>query len=224
MPQSTYSASTTHTPPKGVYRVMALCWGGGGAGGQRSSGNNSGAAGGRGGGFAARYSMKVTPGTGYTVTVGGAGSDGATPANGGSSTFTADASVQSVANGGASCAANSQSAPATAGTRTGDTSADGGAGGAGGSPSGGGGGAAGLSGVGGDATTSTHGTAGTGGGDGADGRATTGVGATGNTPGGGGAGGRRGTSGSQDGGPGGPGRIVVRWHSPNHHMLLGVGT
>lgn len=226
MPLTTYTStgSNTFTAPPGVYRVMAQCVGAGGAGGQRSSGNNSGAAGGRGGGYANRANCKVKPGTGYTASVGTGGTDGASPAAGGNTTFTAEASLQAIAIGGPSCAANSQTAPAAPGAGTGDVVFAGGAGGAGGAASGGGGGGAGPTGVGGDATNDTQGTGTAPGANGATGRSTTGVGATGSNPGGGGAGGRRGTSGSQDGGPGGNGAVYIRYLPPNSGMLLGVGS
>jgi hypothetical protein len=226
MPQTSRNTAgtTSWTCPNGVRWVQAHAIGSGGAGGQRSSGNNSGAAGGRGGGYGRRHRVRVTPASSYNLTVGAVGTDGGSPANGAASSFVGDSSVTAQGNGGASCAANSQSAPATAGTAIGDVTFDGGAGGAGGGSSGGGGGGAGYAAVGGNASSATAGTGTTPGGDGATGRATTGVGDTATGAGGGGAGGRRGTSGSQDGGAGGPGLVLIRWLPPGTHMLLGIGS
>lgn len=226
MPQvSRNSAGTTAwTCPNGVYWVHAFAIGSGGAGGQKSATNNSGAAGGRGGGYGKRNRIRVTKGSSYNLTVGAVGTDGGTPANAGASSFVGDSAVTAQGNGGASCAANSQSPPATAGSQVGDVTFDGGAGGTGTGTSGGGGGGAGHTAVGGDGGTPTAGTGVAPGGNGATGRSTTGTGDTATLTGGGGAGGRRGTSGTQTGGNGAPGLVTILYHPPNGMLLMGCGT
>lgn len=88
--QFTATGGTTWTCPAGVYSVEVLVVAGGGGGGRHSGG------GGGGGGVLYRPSYRVTPGTVYTVTVGGGGSvtigtypgvGGASGTNGGNSVF-----------------------------------------------------------------------------------------------------------------------------------------
>jgi len=85
-----YSTGGTYTwtCPAGVTSVTLECWGAGGGGSTRTTTGSGG--GGGGGAYSKRNTIPVTPGTGYTVTV---GSGGGPVNNGGDSTFTGDSST-----------------------------------------------------------------------------------------------------------------------------------
>src|SRR3989338_7184206 len=88
------------TAPADVYSVTAETWGGGGGSGGGTSVSLPGGSGGGGGAYALKV-ISVTPGNSYTYVVGAAGlKNGGTA--GGSSSFTGNASVQSLACGGTS--------------------------------------------------------------------------------------------------------------------------
>lgn len=94
----TYTESGTFSVPSGVTDVTVYAWGAGGGG---ASNNSQGRAGGGGGAFAARMSVPVTPGNSYNVNVGLggiAGSPNGSP--GGASSFSGDAGVSVIADGG----------------------------------------------------------------------------------------------------------------------------
>lgn len=85
------------TAPVGVTSVTAETWGGGGGSGGGTSTTLPGGSGGGGGAYASKV-ISVTPGNSYTYVVGAAGlKDGGTA--GDNSSFTGDASVQSLACG-----------------------------------------------------------------------------------------------------------------------------
>jgi len=193
------AGASTWTAPPGVTSVKVECWGGGGRGGPKGAGTLAGAGGG-GGEYARRNAVAVTPGNGYSLTV-GAGSSTA-GVNGATSEFIGDAAVKTTAHGGSTPAGANGGAGGT-GSTTG-THFDGGNGGStvfsGG---GGGGGAAGTANVGGlGSPGDSHGFGGTGGTGGAVGGGNGGKGGTlngvqglpGNAPGGGGGGQGGGTS------------------------------
>ncbi|HWE81423.1 MAG TPA: hypothetical protein VG265_07220, partial [Gaiellaceae bacterium] len=183
------------------------CWGGGGAGGV--SGGLGGGGGGGGGAYAQTLVVPVTPGTFYTVTVGGQGA---------ASSFTGDSGVTTVAAGGAAGGGTGGTGGAggTTTASTGDVTHAGGTGSTGISGGGGGGGA-------GASSTATGASGGTVAGGGAGG-----VGGAG--AGGGGAGGHGGdpeTAGSVPGGGGGgnvnvseggvagaAGSVLIEWNLP----------
>lgn len=75
-----YTANNTWTCPVGVSRIRVVCIAGGGGGGGYNG--DPGGAGGKGGLAIGIYT--VTPGTGYSVTVGAGGAAGLTSANGSS--------------------------------------------------------------------------------------------------------------------------------------------
>lgn len=150
-----YSMPGTYTwiAPTGVTSVSAVCIGGGGGGGGSGNGGYTGAGGG-GGALAYRNAISVTPGTGYTVTVGAGGSAGPIGVagdNGGTSTFINSSTVYANAGGGGPTSGGGSGAGGSAGTAAGATAFAGGNGGSGGSGTGGGGGggAAGYAGAGG---------------------------------------------------------------------------
>ncbi|HVM46536.1 MAG TPA: autotransporter-associated beta strand repeat-containing protein [Candidatus Acidoferrum sp.] len=68
----TTAGTFTWTCPAGVTSVQAECWGAGGAGGSATVNTTCGGGGG-GGGYSKGNAVSVNPGTGYTVTVGAAG-------------------------------------------------------------------------------------------------------------------------------------------------------
>ena len=68
----TFTTSTTWTAPTGVTSVTAEVWGGGGGGGGQNLASDGGGGGG-GGAYSKQTTITVVPATGYTVTVGGAG-------------------------------------------------------------------------------------------------------------------------------------------------------
>ena len=183
--------------------------------------NGSGGGGG-GGAYALKRRIPVIPGTAYSYTVGAAGTDAASPANGGNSTFGAGPLVQ--AQGGASAARNSATAGAAglAVNGIGDVNRDGGAANTGGSPSanngGGGGGAAGRNGNGiaaagnnggGLGTTGAEPSLGGAGGNGA--KSGSAVGSAGSANGGGGGGATRNSSTNRAGGGGGAGLVIIEY-------------
>lgn len=169
----TYTSNNTWIAPAGVNSVDAEGWGAGGGGGGSNNSSDTQAGGGGGGAFAKKYGITVTPSTGYTVTVGAAGTGGAAgnPANdgvdGGSSKFNDGSSDVMIAIGGSggkkgTASVGAGGAGGTTAASTGDVKYSGGAGSAGNgiSSGGAGGGGAGSAGNGGDASGSTGGTAG----------------------------------------------------------------
>jgi hypothetical protein len=80
------SGSGTWTAPTGVQTVWAMVQAGGGGGG--GSGVNGGGGGGA-GGMVEHTSYPVSPGSGYSYSVGGGGSNGGTGSNGSNTTFAA---------------------------------------------------------------------------------------------------------------------------------------
>lgn len=76
------TSGTSWTPPAGVYQVLAEAVGGGGGMQVTGSGSGGGGAGGR-----CVDIVTCTPGVAVAMTVGAAGSTGATPTNGGTTTF-----------------------------------------------------------------------------------------------------------------------------------------
>ena len=85
----TFKTSGSWVCPPGLQEVRVECWGGGGGGGGSGTSNNSAAAtpatGGGGGGGAIRVCgrIRVSPGTTYTLTIGGGGASGAVGSSGG---------------------------------------------------------------------------------------------------------------------------------------------
>lgn len=195
--------------PANVTSVTVEAWGGGGG---RASRGGGGA-----GGQYARKVVSVTPGLGYTITVGGGGT-GATSSvaavAGGDSIFSRSTTNFVLAKGG-SAGSNGNSGAGGSGSvanGVGDVISRGGNGSAGvsgnGGYSGAGGGGAGSSGDGGDASGATAGGGtSTGGGDGGAGRSSNGNGNAGTAWGGGGGG----AYGNNNGGAGAAGRVVLTW-------------
>jgi len=211
------------TAPADVYSVTAETWGGGGGSGGGTIKYGPGGSGGGGGAYASKV-ISVTPGNSYTYVVGAAGlaSGGAA---GGNSSFTGNASVQSLACGGTSGADDGGTAGAggTIGCSDGTAEFAGGAGAAGAGTSGGGGGeSAGTTATGGSASGTIGGT-GTDGTDGSAGQLVNVVGVAGNNPGAGagGAGGRSG--GSKAGAAGGIGQVRLTY-TPITIALTGTVT
>ncbi|HVO30182.1 MAG TPA: hypothetical protein VMV18_05585 [bacterium] len=227
----TTAGTRNWTCPMGVYWVTVECIGGGGAGANMST-NGSGGGGG-GGAYALKARIPVVPGTAYSYTVGAAGTDAASPANGGNSTFGAGPLVQ--AQGGASAARNSATAGAAglAVNGIGDVNRDGGAANTGGSPSanngGGGGGAAGRNGNGiaaagnnggGMGTTGTEPSLGGAGGNGAKNGSA--VGSAGAANGGGGGGATRNSTTNRAGGAGSNGVVIVSYQTEDFENYKAV--
>lgn len=207
---TTYGSNGTFEVPPGVTELTVECWGGGGRGGTRTSSGTPGGGGGGGGAYS-RSVLTVSPGSTYTVTVGG-GSSGT--GSGGDSWFGSTATV--MAKGGAS-AGNNSGAGASGGSAAasvGDIKFAGGNGSTvSGSDGGGGGSSAGTTANGSTATGSSGATAPPGGGNGGNGRTGgNGNGSAGSTPGGGGGGARR-TSGlwTRNGGSGANGQVRVTY-------------
>lgn len=226
-----YTTTGTWICPDYVSTVWVRCWAGGASGGGVTLNPGSGAtccgSGGAGGSFADKVAYPVTPGSGYTVTV-GAQKTGATGngSAGNDSWFGSSATV--LAKGGAAGGA----APITIGASTvggagsstgcvGDHIFAGGSGGNGffnsTTTTGPGGGAGGTGAAGGNGTGTSGGGGGSsngggGTGDGAIGRTTAGIGITGNFYGGGG-GGAFGTNASHSfaGGSGSAGRVEIEY-------------
>lgn len=199
------------TAPAGVFSVTAETWGGGGGSGGGTSTSLPGGSGGGGGAYASKV-ISVTPASSYTYVVGAAGlKDGGTA--GGDSSFTGNASAQSLACGGTSGAANGGTAGAggTTACSDGTTEFAGGAGAAGAGTSGGGGGeSAGTTATGGSASGTTGGT-GTDGTDGSAGQLVGVNGVAGNNPGAGAGGSGRRSGGSELGASGGVGQVKLTY-------------
>lgn len=215
----TITTTGTWTAPTGVTQITVECWGGGGGGGAATINSNGG--GGGAGGAYAKSTLTVVPGTGYTVTIGAAGSAGTSSAvNGGSggntwfstnTTVIAKGGSGGTGNNGAGGAGTSSGSIGNVATYAGGSGVTGSSSGAGG-----GGGGAGSGGAGGNASGTTGGTGtATGGGNGGAGGASGGnnSGTAGSTYGGGGGGGFRNTS-SRNGGAGAAGRIVITYVTP----------
>lgn len=211
------SASTSPwTAPAGVTSVEVQCWGEGGNGAHGPSAHHAGGGGG-GGEFAQETAIAVTPGTGYTFTIGAGGS-------GTDTVFTGDTQAVT-AHHGATATTASGGAGGTGSTNT--THFNGGGGGTGGSSSssaeggGGGGGSAGAGGAGGTGGNGGAGSAGSAGAagsgspggaaGGAGGSASPGVGGNGTVPGSGAGGGGGGNTGAVAGGTGAGGQIVLTY-------------
>lgn len=94
----TYTGSSTHTPGPNI-RFLTVTLAGGGGGGGGSDGVTYGGAGG-GGGLVFTQTVAVTPGTGYTVTIGGGGSAGSSGGAGGNGGTTSFGALLSAAGGG----------------------------------------------------------------------------------------------------------------------------
>jgi len=210
----TFNGNGTFTVPVGVTSITVQVWGGGGRGGARTGGDNVALAGGGGGAFSSDV-LIVTPGTGFTVTVGVGSSS---TAAGGDSWFGSISTI--LAKGGSSVAdnANVSGIGGLASAGVGATKFNGGNGatGTGGSFGGGGGSSAGQTLIGNYTNTTTNtrtaATAPTGGGNGGIGAANNAAGVAGTAPGGGGGGGYRAGGGStQNSGNGANGRIIVAW-------------
>jgi len=218
----TYNSSGTFTVPAGVTSVTVECWGGGGSGGGTTANRARGGGGGAGGAYA-RSILTVTPGTGYTVTVGGTrtGTNGAGQ-TGNPSWFGTTSTVY--AQGGAGGAAPNRGTVA-GGTGSSDSSIGdvvhaGGDGANGTSALGGaGGGGAGSDGDGGDASGTTAGSGTTvGGGNGGAGRTTENNGLPGSTCGGGGGGAYLPDNSDHSGGNGAAGRVSVTYTCPTYSL------
>jgi hypothetical protein len=171
----TFTSSGTFTPENGIYAVDAECWGGGGAGGGSSSTTFSGGGGG-GGAYSKKISIGVTPGTGYTVSVGVGGScaTGAAGSAGGDSWFNTTGTVFAKGGGGGGLGSSAGGAAGIGATATlGDTNYSGGNGfngvGTTNAKGGGGGGSGGTGSNGNSATSQTAASAVSGGGPGGTG-------------------------------------------------------
>lgn len=150
----TYRAASIAVDGFDIIEASILCYGGGGGGGVRSGigGVTPGAGGGAGAFVQTEFSL--TPGTVYTVTVGGAGGIGAA---GGDTWFSSTSDV--LADSGKGAINNTPGAGGTVAGSIGTIEFKGGEGGAGsGTTGGGGGGGAGTLGAGGDAAGTTPGT------------------------------------------------------------------
>ena len=214
---TSYSSTSTWTCPAGVYSVIAECWGGGGAGGA-ATGNPAGGGGGAGGAYTKNTSIPVTPGTQYTVNVGGGGTivTGGAGNTGGSSWFINNTTILAIGGGGGAAATVSATSAAgaiaaTSGNIGGTTNFYGGAGGTGasGTTAGGGGSSAGTASNGNNGIATTGGTAVAGGGAGANAPTGGAVGVAGSIPGGGGSGGRASSSTDRQGGAGAAGKVII---------------
>jgi len=199
----TVTSSGTITIASGITQVLAQCFGGGG-GGSGSHGSGLGAGGG-GGGYGETL-CTVTPGHGYTATVGAAGSGGElSGTNGGNSSFAGDTGSATGSGGGGA----TTSGAGSGGTGSGTVHYTGGNGAVAGATFGGGGGSSAGTGSNGNngSTSGSGGAAPTGGAAGGAG-ASSGNGGNGVSP-GGGAGGTAGTSTTNHGGNGGAGQIIL---------------
>lgn len=175
----TTAGTFTWTCPAGATSVQVECIGGGGGNSSAGGVPVRGGGGGGGGAYSKSNSIAVTPGVGYTVTVGAGRAGSQNGGAAGSSSFVGDAGATCLAVGGVNASASSGGAGGAAASCTGDTKFSGGNGGSGlaGGGGGGGGGSSGGSAATGNNGTSTGGTSG---------------GAGGTAPTGGGAGGRGG--------------------------------
>ena len=79
-----FTSSGTFTAPTGVTKVYISMCGGGGGGTSNNNGNHGGGAG---GGYLLNYPFTVTPGNGYTVTIGAGGAAGNPASAGGTTSF-----------------------------------------------------------------------------------------------------------------------------------------
>ncbi|MFH1121328.1 MAG: choice-of-anchor J domain-containing protein [Bacteroidota bacterium] len=221
----TFTATGSFTVPANVTSITVECWGGGGAGGG-ATGNPAAGGGGAGGSYV-KSTLTVTPGTVYTVTVGGVktatASSTATANKGNPSWFgTVSTLYAAGGNGGSPATSNNTNGAAGAGSSTGCIGSLIYAGGSGangiytgGTPGGAGGGGAGSTGAGGNASAGVRG-AGTplNGGNGANGVSNSTAGAAGSNYGGGGSGGKANSSTDRAGGTGAAGLVVVSWICP----------
>lgn len=191
----TFNATATFTTPTGIYAVGGECRGGGGGGSTNGSAAARPGGGGGGGAYSKTNSIAVTPGQGYTVTVGAAV---AAEVAGNQSSFTGNSSQTVVAAGGSRTIDRTGAAGGvTTSPTVGDTKFAGGVGGTAantGNNGGGGGGEGGRSNATGGAgqpnSAATGGNGGTGGdgGDGGKGGNNSAAGLVGVAPGGGGGG------------------------------------
>jgi hypothetical protein len=214
----TFSSSGTWVCPPGVTSVTLELWGGGGAGGSAiTSSGHCGGGGGGGGAYAQYTSVSVSPGTSYTVTVGGGGTSSGGTSTGGNPSSITIASTTYTANGGAAGVSETSSgnygAGGAGGTAAGSgTSYAGGTGVTASSANGGGGGgsSAGTGAAGATGSGTTGGTPPTAGGAGGAGDSSAGVGngSAGSFPGGGG-GGAYGATAQRSGGAGGGGQVII---------------
>lgn len=217
----TFNASGTFTASTGIYAVDAECRGGGGAGAGNTSNTVYGEGGGGGGAYAKGTNIAVTPGTGYTVSVGGAGTAAQGAGGGGGDSYFKDVSTV-LAKGGSGGSTDTGGNGGASASSAGDADKkfSGGKGGNGGGAtygSGGGGGGAGNAAVGGAGgnggngpVAGTAGAGGTsGGGAGAIGKQAEANGGAGTAPGGGGSGAYLPDATNHSGGAGSVGKCVV---------------
>jgi len=206
----TFTSTTTWTCPAGVTSITAHCIGGGGGGGHGDSGNDK--DGGGGGAYHTVSSIAVTPGTGYTITVGTGGAGGTVDnaanrdgKDGTASTATFDA-ITITANAGKGGQGHNSGFAKGLGGAAGTYKGGDGANGAN-SRSGGGGGGAGSTGAGADASGRNAGAGATvGGGAGGNGNnSNQAAGIDGSNRGGGGGGGTK----NRDGGDGADGIFQI---------------
>lgn len=209
--------------PQTVDRLKVEIWGSGG-GSARVTTNTRGGGGGCGADYSRRNSAKVTPGSCYSVRLGGAGwNPSGTVFSGQSSIFVDDTPTTCEAKSGITAVNNSTTGSTTkTGSTTGDTTTTGGTGANGGSSTdgGGGGGSGGSTGNGGNGTNVTGGTAGSGspaGAAGGNGKAagSNGVGTAGTAPGSGGGGSYR-QNATQAGAEGGKAQAIFTNASVGH--------
>jgi hypothetical protein len=95
----TITGTQTWTAPSGVTSIDVLLVGGGGAGGAANT-NATYSGGGGGGGGVVLSTLSVTPGTGYTVTIGAGGTRSTTNANGGDGSNSTFGSLLTALGGG----------------------------------------------------------------------------------------------------------------------------
>lgn len=224
----TFTATTTWTAPSGVTSVTVEVWGGGGGGGGMNA-TSDGGGGGGGGAYSKKNSVAVTPGNGYTVTIGGAGTGGTGCSGqtaGGDSWFSSTGTVLAKGGSPGQCSTGTPPAGGAGGSATsgvGDTKYSGGQGEVGRNNSNGSGGYGGSSagtasdGWGGPQTwsTVTYPTANTPAGGGHGGNAG-GVGVAGSAPasGNGGGGGGAGEGTNIKGGNGASGKVILTYNKP----------
>jgi hypothetical protein len=213
-----YYESDTWECPSNVTSVTARCWGAGGGGGATDDYSGSAAGGGGGGAFSSKV-VSVTPGTTYTITVGGGGAggvDGNINGQAGGDSWFVDAGTVMAKGGSGGTGAlldddEAGGAGGAAASGVGTTKFSGGAGAAGSSSNygGGGGASAGTNNNGAAATNATGATGTNNGGNGGTGTTAT----AGGLPGGGG-GGAKGTAASDTiipGGAGAGGLVTLRY-------------
>lgn len=221
----TFTSNGTYTVPAGVTQLVVECWGGGGAGGGATG--NPAAGGGGGGGAYVKSTVNVTPGTTYTVTVGGiktaTTTSSAATNKGNPSWFGSTSTIFAEGgNGGAPATSNNSNGAGGTGTTAasiGTLRYAGGNAAAGNfnnnTLGGAGGGGAGSTGVGGNAAAGVGGTGTTlNGGNGANGVANSTPGAAGASYGGGGSGGKARNNTDRAGGSGAGGLVIVTIPTP----------